>query len=89
MVKKVKMHLDKIPVLLLKKKRYAKKLQQKFDICMYWHRYLQHWHQLNAIQDRGSKMAFPYNFSPLTSTYVGINPWNVLTFSFNNFATIK
>ena len=30
----------------------------------------------------------PYQFSPVTSTNVGISPQNILTFSFNPFATL-
>ena len=40
----------------------------------------------NPIQDwGGGKKAPPASFSPVTSTTVGINPQNFLTFSFNPF----
>ena len=45
---------------------------------------------VNPIQDgvgRGAKSPLPTSFSPITSTNVGLSPQNVLTFSFNSFAT--
>ena len=41
----------------------------------------------NSIQDEGGKKP-PISFSPVTSTSVGINLQNFLTFSFNPFATL-
>ena len=44
---------------------------------------------VNPIQEGGGgKKANPTNFSPVTSTNVGISPQNFLTFSFNPFATL-
>ena len=42
----------------------------------------------NLIQDGGSKKAVPTGFSPVTSTNVAISHQNILTFSFNPFATL-
>ena len=36
----------------------------------------------------GSKKDPPTSFSPVTSTNVGFDPKNFLTFSFNHFATL-
>ena len=42
--------------------------------------------RFNPIQDgMGGKKALPTNFSPVTSTNVGISPQNLLTFNFNPF----
>ena len=45
---------------------------------------------LNPIQSEGGEKPkkHPTNFSPVTSTNVGISPQNFLTFSYNPFATI-
>ena len=45
----------------------------------------------NPIQDgggRGDKKANPISFLSVTSANVGIIPQNILTFSFNPFATL-
>ena len=46
---------------------------------------------INPIQDGGGgwKKGPPTIFSPVTSTNVGLSPQNVLTFSFNTFATVE
>ena len=36
----------------------------------------------------GNKKAPPTSFFTVTSTYVGVNPQNFLTFSFNPFSTL-
>ena len=36
----------------------------------------------------GGQKDSPTSFSPVTSTNVGISPWNFLNFSFNSFATL-
>ena len=51
-----------------------------FDAQIYWSCF-------NPIQDGGAKGPST-SFSPITSTNVGISPQNVLTFSFNPFATL-
>ena len=38
--------------------------------------------------ERGGGKKAPTSFSPVTSTNVGFGPQNVLTFSFNPFATL-
>ena len=43
---------------------------------------------INPIQDEGAKKALPTSFFPVTSTNVGIDTYNFLTFSFNPFATL-
>ena len=43
---------------------------------------------LNPIQDGGRGKKAPYQFFLLTSAKVEISPQNVLTFSFNPFATL-
>ena len=48
-------------------------------------------HSFNLIQDgrgRGGKKVLPTIFSPVTSTKLGISSPNILTFSFNFFATL-
>ena len=40
------------------------------------------------IQDGGDKNVHPTSFPPVTSTNVGMSPKNLLTFSFNPFATL-
>ena len=52
-----------------------------FDAQIYWS-----W--FNPIQDGGGPKGPSTSFSPITSTNVGISPQNVLTFSFNPFATL-
>ena len=42
---------------------------------------------IKPIQDGGAKRP-PTSFSPVTSTNVEISPQNLLTFSFNPFATL-
>ena len=43
---------------------------------------------LNPIQDGGEAKRPPTSLFPVTSTDVGFGPQNVLTFSFNPFATL-
>ena len=43
---------------------------------------------INPIQDRVTKRTPSTSFSPVTSTNVGISPWNFLTFTFNPFVTL-
>ena len=43
---------------------------------------------VNSIQDGGREKDPPTSFSLVTSTNVGISPQNLLTFSFNPFATL-
>ena len=48
-------------------------------------------HILNPIQDGGGgagQKGPPTSFFPVTSTNVGIDPYNFLTFSFDPFATL-
>ena len=44
-------------------------------------------HSFKPIQDEGAKK-HPYQFSLVTSTNVGVSPQNLITFSFNPFATL-
>ena len=43
---------------------------------------------LFRIKGGGEQKALPTSFSPVTSTNVGFNPQNFLTFRFNPFATL-
>ena len=44
--------------------------------------------EFNLIHDGGEAKRLPYQFSPLTSKYIGINSQTFLNFSFNPFATL-
>ena len=46
--------------------------------------------RINPIQDGGRRWQkdSPTSFSPVTSTNLGLSPQNILTFSFNLFATV-
>ena len=46
------------------------------------------YHTFKPIQDGGGQKRPPTRFSPVTSTNVGITSQNLLTFSFNPFATL-
>ena len=54
---------------------------KEWDLCKCFYAF-------NPIQDGGGAKRPPASFSPVTSTNVEFGPQNVLTFSFNPFATL-